>query len=1123
MKKYPVRGRVPHRATVLPDIGRREFLSRAAAAGMALGLPPLLASCGGNAEPSLMPPATEERVLFFNLSGHAHAGAEHQLNIAGKRFRLTPVAEAPDVLLQARQDNGFLRAMPNDGITHHVHASLPANAVVLGYVSSLEDPATGTWAMSSLYLSLPHAAHESVIARSKSPLQRSAKRRFYGMPAARSTQELRDEAMLVDSHDHACALISAHGELICLDPGSAAYIHARYIAPDQSTVQLAATLQARGVATVQRTPGQHNPAGWATLRPLLNTQAKPPVPYKKSDGKLNLYLPDWHPDVDVAVARAVTALHPQVRDDESLGMNVTPLGNARVLSAQAVRGRIWSRRDGIANVQRKPATSAEAAPAMTFTVATPETGLHVQQPGLEANGGALAITLDNVENWFLRWLGVWVKFSGPDGQPIPSSALPANTLSTYQGSHPRGADTASTLFVGILPQVNTVAGIPFEPGRFEPVITKPASAASMEVIYAGLGLSGTLDDPENLRRPGVLATVFINYFVVGLFLVVGAADLGDTTRLVVDLLAKGMTEQLIEIWNAVESHEPISVEALTLAFCKTVVETGTAAGLEQLIAFLFKKLGQAALIDSIPCAGTIARAVSVVLDAIELAETTLEVALSPPLYRFNLALTHTLSTSIKPGTGGYPTVAPGETLYYKVSYLFDNGTPHVLSPVDLSLAPTQPIAVTLSGIPVGGQVNIIVGFYLRRAATPVGQNDWCAAQGSTGLVDNNGDTAPDIVLNNIVVPIQSNTVYLHTSKTVLDAGGRHAWQADPDGSRKPAFLPPPGDQQPSLGGLRNITVTEQTARRPGYVGYAWKGYSGARLGCAANAPGQFDYVANLNTDNRAGGSAEVGYASIGCGLASGAVLGYSLLSSDTANVYLDPDQLYLRPVSLGAAPAFPPPGARLALGRLNLSSSGLLLHPSGQIVSINNENSKLEMLRLPGAPVDEATANRLHLARTYGGAGSRPGLMRSPVAAAVSADGVIVVLEGSDGNNRLQAFDTGGNPIPYFKKQARPYFLQLSEANNPTYLDLAVEYSGYLYVLSRDGSDVHRVDIYHPEQDYAAPICSTVGINAARLTVDLWRNVYTLNYEVMRLPDGSIPASLTEPSISLWVPLPPLS
>ena len=49
------------------------------------------------------------------------------------------------------------------------------------------------------------------------------------------------------------------------------------------------------------------------------------------------------------------------------------------------------------------------------------------------------------------------------------------------------------------------------------------------------------------------------------------------------------------------------------------------------------------------------------------------------------------------------------------------------------------------------------------------------------------------------------------------------------------------------------------------------------------------------------------------------------------------------------------------------------------------------------------------------------------------------------------------------------------------------------------------------------PIATTLDVNAARLTVDFWRNVYTLNYEVLRLPNGNA-AGLTEPSVSLWTP-----
>ncbi len=125
-------------------------------------------------------------------------------------------------------------------------------------------------------------------------------------------------------------------------------------------------------------------------------------------------------------------------------------------------------------------------------------------------------------------------------------------------------------------------------------------------------------------------------------------------------------------------------------------------------------------------------------------------------------------------------------------------------------------------------------------------------------------------------------------------------------------------------------------------------------------------------------------------------------------------------------------------------------------------------------------------------------------------------------NNRIQAFDLGGNPVSYFKKQKSPYFLQLPVTEGATYLDLAIEFTGYLYVLSRNPSSPDfRMDIYHPAQSDTHPICTTKGINAAKLCVDLWRNVYVLNYEVLKLPNGQIPAR-TEPSVSFWVPPPPI-
>ena len=63
-------------------------------------------------------------------------------------------------------------------------------------------------------------------------------------------------------------------------------------------------------------------------------------------------------------------------------------------------------------------------------------------------------------------------------------------------------------------------------------------------------------------------------------------------------------------------------------------------------------------------------------------------------------------------------------------------------------------------------------------------------------------------------------------------------------------------------------------------------------------------------------------------------------------------------------------------------------------------------------------------------------------------------------------------------------------------------------------SFVYRLDIYHPTQTGTAPISTTTNVNAAKIAIDFWRNVYTLNYEVLARPSPG----LAEPSVSLWVP-----
>jgi len=212
-----------------------------------------------------------------------------------------------------------------------------------------------------------------------------------------------------------------------------------------------------------------------------------------------------------------------------------------------------------------------------------------------------------------------------------------------------------------------------------------------------------------------------------------------------------------------------------------------------------------------------------------------------------------------------------------------------------------------------------------------------------------------------------------------------------------------------------------------------------------------------------------------------------------------------------------------AWGALNLDSTDLLLHPSGRLVSINDVLSKIEVLKIPAAPMADSEAKVKLRAEVHAGQGSRPGLLLGPAAAAISPEGVILVLEGE--NNRIQAFDLGANAVQFFPKQASPYFLFLDATDDPDtiYLDLAVEYTGYLYVLSSNQNpssprfNVYRLDVYHPGQNDTKPISTTFNVNAAKLAVDFWRRVYTLNYEILRLPGGAIPA-VAEPSVSMWEP-----
>jgi hypothetical protein len=97
-----------------------------------------------------------------------------------------------------------------------------------------------------------------------------------------------------------------------------------------------------------------------------------------------------------------------------------------------------------------------------------------------------------------------------------------------------------------------------------------------------------------------------------------------------------------------------------------------------------------------------------------------------------------------------------------------------------------------------------------------------------------------------------------------------------------------------------------------------------------------------------------------------------------------------------------------------------------------------------------------------------------------------------------------------------------------TYLDMGTEMKGYIYVLSyiNDGKQVsdYRLDLYDPYGRWLSRTPDTsiepkaTGVNAAKLIVDMWRTMFTLNFEHFEGPGGR-----TEPSVGRWLPTTPKS
>jgi hypothetical protein len=153
-------------------------------------------------------------------------------------------------------------------------------------------------------------------------------------------------------------------------------------------------------------------------------------------------------------------------------------------------------------------------------------------------------------------------------------------------------------------------------------------------------------------------------------------------------------------------------------------------------------------------------------------------------------------------------------------------------------------------------------------------------------------------------------------------------------------------------------------------------------------------------------------------------------------------------------------------------------------------------------------------------------LLTARVGVRVQAEGSQWILDDTGATQSYRV--TRGAGAPKLKSEYLNPVMALHEVpgETATYLDVAVEMQGFIYVLSYtgDGKQVsdYKLDLYDPTGQWLSRTPDTdkhpqaTGVNGARLVVDMWRTMYTLNFEHFQGPGGR-----TEPSISTWNPTTP--
>lgn len=1029
----------------------------------------------------------ETTTLHFDLS-HLACDQEFTLHTGSNRYTLTPHTQ--QTLAQARRQNKAIALLPDERVTHFAESvQTPGSSPIMLRVTAPKlrsDDPLDRLVLTSIHL--PRQCRKGGLAWHKHLFPDRPLPAKLLACSVTDTPHPPDEDIITDVQDYntafdaAVSLVFHHPELLTL------HLEPVNTSPDPSTPAVQIILN-----IIQEA------AGIAFLAQSIEREAKNHARFPSQ--------PNWvnsQPSIDWKTGQPSSSQPIYVWSDNTVNYLAQPLQDAlqQTKNLLALENQCWTVQPGIVQVPLTTVTQSTAAVRQglqdaeanyTVNQLTPQSGVE-HQFSYDPSTSTATVSL---KNYYLRWLQISVDQYGPNNEVI-----------------------GSTQFLSDLSSPDSIMAVPLPPSWSDSSFTFNEEASSAIVSMGGLG---QVPFNRDYDFRGILWTALFDLGIPTFFIALGVAtdQLGEEwTAIQKAVVSKGSTLVEAGVEGPLDDAvtQSISLEDVlsTIAGIAVSLVFDAITGSPQFAAFITSATGQSSVEDAAPFIGWVARAIGSASDVASIVETSVEVARSPAIMQLQIVRTMDVQVTID-ADPKHQDQWPATATHYRITVTYNDGPTYTYDGQMSSTTQQGAIVHTFSALPAGGSLTVFACFY--------SDTDWVAGKGQTDSTlaqPNQGNTlAVEFAIKENLVPLTPITTYSLKEKLGWDNQSDRIWIAaqntsPPTATASDLNLSNVGNNLGALGGF-GLNESQST------LAYLWEA-SGQNVPIAGtgNTPTNVQLWTFQTINDEAVPESGLKFSGYGYTVKPCLALPPSTLANPIAEGFLlEPSStnsnMYLRALSLESGqPLIASPGS--SFGCFTGAQDDLAIHPAGYAVALCQATYKLQIVKLAPAVTDAQAP----VATILSGQGTRDGLLYDPVALTCSLDRILVLQAPSatSPGGCVVAFDFKGNPVYGFAGNQWSTSLHPEGTANVVLVDLSVESKGYIYVLKylapASGGSVldsdYRLDIYNPDGSFLTQMS---GIAAARLQVDFWRNLFTLNYEILQ---GS---SRTEPTVAEWIPSTP--